>query len=284
MSAVPRMDGRQAAALMPMSLQGRQRPQPRVPMGAVLFGGKYGPALSQADQDRLRNEQDAYYKDRDFARQLEQDEWARQNKANEERRAEAKEYRDQTKFEAEMGEKAEKRQRSEAKAQTYAQGMLDDITHIRELAKGGILPAFGPAGIAGRRIPGTNAHAIDQTMESIKSRVSLSALQEMRNNSPTGAAMGNVSDKDTSLLENSITSLNLARNPEEVERSLQILENNFLNVVHGEGNWQRDKNGNVFLLAGSQPRRGAGSPVQGARPQPRRGGGSELPPGFKPVN
>lgn len=271
MSGVPHIgDGRQAALRSPL-LQGQQGQddalRPRVPLAALGLGEE-GWRFWSADQTRIQNERAQRNADRDFNYRVMQDNWNRENQMRQDARAEAKEKREQAKYELEMGEKAEKRQRSEAKAQTYAQGMLDDIAHIRELARDGILPAFGPAGIVGRKIPGTNAHAIDQTMESLRSRISLSALQEMRNNSQTGAAMGNVSDKDMALLENSITNLNLARSPEEVERSLQILEKTYLDVIHGEGNWQRDKDGNVFLLAGGRRRRGAGGPARTAQPRP----------------
>lgn len=285
MSGVPHMDSRQAAALMPMSLQGRQRPpQQRVPMAAVLFGGKYGPALYQADQERLRNEQDAYYKDRDFARQLEQDEWARQNKANEERRAEAKEYRDQAKFNLEMGEKAEKRQKQEALGRSAADGMLEDIAAIRSLAAGSTLPVFGPGGMASRSIPGTNAYNASRLLDSLKGRIAFESLQRMREASPTGSALGAVSDTEQKMLQNSVAALDPNMSPELLERSLQRIEGMYMDVIHGKGNWSRSGDGGIMLRYGQPGRGRAGSPAQGSQPQPGRGGGAELPPGFKPVN
>ena len=284
MSAVPRMDSRQAAALMPMSLQGRQRPQQRVPMAAVLFGGKLGPDLYQADQARIRNELDAYYKDRDFARQLEQDEWARQNKANEDRRAEAKERRDQAKFEAEMGEKAEKKQRQEELGRTSADGMLEDISMIRKLAADSTLPVFGPGGLAPRNVPGTNAYNANQLLESLKGRIAFESLQRMRAASPTGAALGAVSNHEQEMLKNSVAALNPNMSPEQIERSLQRIEGMYLDVIHGEGNWSRGRDGSVMLRYGQSRQAPSGGPAQHAQAQPRQGGGSQLPPGFKPVN
>lgn len=284
MSAVPRMDSRQAAALMPMSLQGRQRPQQRVPMGAVLLGGNLGPALYQADQDRIRNEQDAYYKDRDFARQLEQDNWNRELQTRQEARAESKEKRDQTKFEAEMDEKAEKRQKREELGKDSADGMLEDIAAIRSLAAGSTLPVFGPGGMAPRRVPGTNAYNANRLLESLKGRIAFESLQRMRAASPTGGALGAVSDAEQEMLKNSVAALDPNMSPAQIERSLQRIEGMYLDVIHGRGNWSRGRDGSVMLRYGQTRQAPSSGPAQQAQPQPRQSGGSQLPPGFKPVN
>ena len=61
-----------------------------------------------------------------------------------------------------------------------------------------------------KSIPLTKAKEIENTLKTIKSAVSLDSLQEMRNNSPTGGALGNVSDAEGQRLENKRATLDPA--------------------------------------------------------------------------
>lgn len=228
--------------------------------------------LTQANADRtfLYN---AQKDERDYARGLQQD-----------ARAEAKERREQGKYDAEMGEKAEKRQRQEEQGRTSADGMLEDIAAIRGLAAGSTLPVFGPGGMASRRIPGTNAYNANRLLESLKGRVAFDSLQRMRAASPTGGALGAVSDAEQEMLKNSVAALDPNMSPDQLERSLQRIEGMYLDVIHGKGNWARGGDGGIMLRYGQSRQAPSGGSAQHAQAQPRQGGGSQLPPGFKPVN
>ena len=228
--------------------------------------------LTQANADRtfLYN---AQKDERDYARGLQQD-----------ARAEAKERREQGKYDAEMGEKAEKRQRQEEQGRTSADGMLEDIAAIRGLVAGSTLPVFGPGGMASRRIPGTNAYNANRLLDSLKGRVAFDSLQRMRAASPTGGALGAVSDAEQEMLKNSVAALDPNMSPDQLERSLQRIEGMYLDVIHGRGNWSRGRDGSVMLRYGQSRQAPSGGAAQHAQAQPRQGGGSQLPPGFKPVN
>jgi hypothetical protein len=70
-------------------------------------------------------------------------------------------------------------------------------------------------------------------IDRISSRLTLGTLQSMRENSPTGGSLGNVSDKDIEVLRNSATSLSNAQSPEEFHRELIRLQNLQYELIHG---------------------------------------------------
>lgn len=85
---------------------------------------------------------------------------------------------------------------------------LDSITGVR-----GKLPD----------IPGTNAADARSLLEKLKSQVAFDVLQDMRNNSKTGGALGNVSDAEGKRLENNLAALNTAQSPEQFKRELKSI-------------------------------------------------------------
>lgn len=84
------------------------------------------------------------------------------------------------------------------------------------------------AGFLGRqkaRLQGTSAYDTRAQIESIKSAVSLDTLTALRAASPTGGALGNVSDSEGKRLENSKANIDPDQSPEKLRKSLQDLRN-----------------------------------------------------------
>lgn len=73
-------------------------------------------------------------------------------------------------------------------------------------------------------IPGTGARDLEADLNTIKGNVAFSALQQMRANSPTGGALGNVSDTETKLLSSTLGSIDQAQSPEQLEENLNIIK------------------------------------------------------------
>jgi hypothetical protein len=57
-------------------------------------------------------------------------------------------------------------------------------------------------------VPGSDARQLNAQLKTVKSNIARSTLQSIREASPTGGALGNVSDKDIELLENAAGALN----------------------------------------------------------------------------
>ncbi len=65
-----------------------------------------------------------------------------------------------------------------------------------------------------------DVNAAQALLDKIKARGTLRSLQDLRNNSPTGGALGNISNQDTSLLGNSFGALNQAQGDEDFKAAL----------------------------------------------------------------
>lgn len=84
----------------------------------------------------------------------------------------------------------------------------------------------GLAGTMGLRgvipnIPGTAAADAAAKLSTLKSQVAFGVLQDMRNNSKTGGALGQVSDKEGALLQANLAALEKSQSVEQMKESLQ---------------------------------------------------------------
>ena len=80
-----------------------------------------------------------------------------------------------------------------------------------------VVPGIG--GLAS--IPGSDAANFKARLETLKSQVGFSVLQEMRNNSKTGGALGQVSDRENQLLQQNLAALDRAQSEREFRSALQ---------------------------------------------------------------
>jgi hypothetical protein len=142
---------------------------------------------------------------------------------------------------AKVEEKQGKEGRQQATRERQLNILSEDITRAlslsdQEMALG--IPTVG-AGSVFANLPGTKAHDLAKTLDSIKARVGFDALQEMRANSPTGGALGAVSEKENMLLQSQLGSLEQSQSKEAFKHNLQRLERTYLDIVHGPGNWEK---------------------------------------------
>jgi len=102
----------------------------------------------------------------------------------------------------------------------------DDKTEAKRLVAnpGGWLPTTGYGGQKLMNTGGTAANDLRATLETIKANVAFDKLQQMRASSPTGGALGAVSDKEMSLLSAALTSLDQTQSAEQLTQNLDNLE------------------------------------------------------------
>lgn len=82
-------------------------------------------------------------------------------------------------------------------------------------------------------VGGTPARNVKGLTDSVRANVAFDRLQQMRQSSPTGGALGNVSDKEGELLQNSLGSLDQAQGPEQFVENLKRVKDISLDIIHG---------------------------------------------------
>jgi hypothetical protein len=108
---------------------------------------------------------------------------------------------------------------------------LDDID--RTSASSRFPVAGGMAGVLAN-IPGTGAHNVSQSLNTIRANISFERLNQMRQASPTGGALGAVSDSEQRLLSNSLAALEQSQDAKQFGTNLKRVRAAFEKVVHGK--------------------------------------------------
>jgi hypothetical protein len=73
-------------------------------------------------------------------------------------------------------------------------------------------------------VPGTPAYALAQKIATIKANIGFDKLAEMRANSPTGSALGSVTERELAFLQSVFGSLEQAQNAEDIKYNLRRLK------------------------------------------------------------
>ena len=132
------------------------------------------------------------------------------------------------------GAKAEAAARAAEASKQNAQQITQDLNYLEDRT---MEMAPGVAGAVGRQaaelISGTEQATNKTYIDRIVSNSTLDTLAELRKNSPTGAALSGVSDKDVELLKRAGSSLSNAQSKEEFQKELVRLQNLKHNIVYG---------------------------------------------------
>ena len=136
--------------------------------------------------------------------------------------------------EAEQAEhQARGRQESQQRAgQTVLRAVTRGLDIIPDVAQGS-----GTLGATTRRVragvPGTPEYNLQLQVDDFLSNVGLDRLQEMRENSPTGGALGQVPVQQQARLERVLGSFDLAQDPEILQENLSEINNVYLDIMFG---------------------------------------------------
>jgi hypothetical protein len=103
--------------------------------------------------------------------------------------------------------------------------LVDTVTRAKAL----VGPMTTGAGALLSNIPGTSARDLSALTDTLKANAGFQELQTMRDNSPTGGALGQVAVQELAMLQATVTSLDQAQTPEQFMQAL----NNFEQFVVG---------------------------------------------------
>jgi hypothetical protein len=119
----------------------------------------------------------------------------------------------------------EKKAANEAQKATVARQAIADIKG--KLSQGGMFN-MPEVGVVGSRLAemGLNQEAVDvkRKLETLQSVVSFDRLQQMREASPTGGALGAVSERELALLQSSMGALSNDMSQEELVKTLDFID------------------------------------------------------------
>ena len=126
----------------------------------------------------------------------------------------------------------------ETPKETYKPGpdiMSNNIKRANDIMDNdGIIPATSFGGLL-KAVPGTDAHKLGNLLQTIKGNIGFDYLQQMRENSPTGGALGQVSNQELSTLQSVFGSLEQTQRAEDLKYNLQLLNHVYNNIIHGKG-------------------------------------------------
>lgn len=243
----------QSEAIMQMGLSLLGQGPSRTP---VSFGQSLAQSLSQAQQ-AYKGDLSSQLSDassimalQKAKRDVEFGDLDTQIKLAKEERDKAEALRKQQEFESkqetEAREEADRLKREERKA---SQAVSSGIAALDAIDKSlGIIEtsptATGFSGQILRNIERSPAGALDSYYETIRANTGFEQLQTLRDNSPTGGALGPVSDKENSLLQSTRANLKTGLPAEVQVENLNKLKTHIAGIVYGAV----DSEGNVVKL------------------------------------
>lgn len=134
----------------------------------------------------------------------------------------------------------------ETAAQRYGKIVLDDIDRALDTVEN---DPFFTTGFTGGQVlanlGGTKAKNLQQKLLTIKANIGFDRLQEMRQSSPTGGALGPVSDTENALLQATLGSVEQSQSADELKYNLKRLKDLYQDIVHGPGNRPSSKKQNL---------------------------------------
>lgn len=123
-----------------------------------------------------------------------------------------------------------KKEKSLDMAKKTATVIDDDVNRAFAIMDGSEW-AVGPWAGRTRAIPGTPAYDLNNLLDTIRANVSFDKLQAMREASPTGAALGPVSDFENKLLQSTLGKLDVTMDPEQFRYNLKRLQDQYRKVL-----------------------------------------------------
>lgn len=118
----------------------------------------------------------------------------------------------------------------------YGDIVTQDIDRALKGIDSASLPVTGAIGSMTSNIPGTASHDVASLLSTIKANIGFDRLQQMRASSPTGGALGQVSDFENKLLQATIGNLEQSQSKAQLKQNLNRVYNTYMDIIHGPGN------------------------------------------------
>lgn len=128
-------------------------------------------------------------------------------------------------------EAAEAAQRSRARA---GGTVIQDVGRALNIMDDAGRFATGRGAVLGLLDPESNASTLNQLFDSIRGNIGVDQLQGIRESSPTGGALGNVTERQLEGLQGLLGRLDVRARPEITRDNLRRIANLYMDIVHGD--------------------------------------------------
>lgn len=111
---------------------------------------------------------------------------------------------------------------------------IDEVVGLLDANQNNWNPFDNVAGLLGSLNsirPGSPAFDVDKMLNTIKANVGFDRLQAMRDSSPTGGALGQVTELELKLLQSSLAALDQGMSPARFREQLMIVRNQYMKVT-----------------------------------------------------
>jgi hypothetical protein len=133
---------------------------------------------------------------------------------------------------AEAAAVAAKADAAQQQREVYADIVTTDADRIADAISSAHLPTTGLGGSLLSNMPSTAAHNISTMLGTIRSNIGFDRLQEMRSNSPTGGALGPVSDFENKLLQATMGSLEQSQTRDQFLFNLNRVKQIYSKIIN----------------------------------------------------
>jgi hypothetical protein len=129
---------------------------------------------------------------------------------------------------AKQNDKTEKKEEAKQAAVNHASKVISDVQTAEGFVTG---MTTGLIGKGTSFVPGTTAYNLQQQLLTLKANLGFDRLQQMRDASPTGGALGQVAVQELQALQATVGSLELGQSKAELQKNLNKIENHYSNWI-----------------------------------------------------
>lgn len=111
--------------------------------------------------------------------------------------------------------------------------VLQEIGRALDIAQGGGMFTVGRGAVVGQIDPESQASTLVNLNNTIKANIGFDKIQNMRESSPTGGALGNVTEREIDFLQATAGALEPKGDPVVYQDNLKRLHNIYMDAIHG---------------------------------------------------
>lgn len=156
---------------------------------------------------------------------------------------------------------AAKAEKAKESTDRYGNVVIEDIDRAVSLIRKDPALTTGLFGSILSNWLGSPAHSVKSLITTVKSNAGFDRLQAMRDSSPTGGALGQVSNIELELLQAAIGNLEQSQNDEQLLYNLRRVQGIYNDIVHGPGNTPAAGGAAIDYNAPEPPPEWAGDPT-----------------------